>query len=326
MAIQPHAGDSLAGYDSIRPWTPNPSPAPEWFREALALPAESHTVDVEGATVAFRTWGPVGKPGLVFIHGGGAHSYWWSHVAGMFAHDHRVAALDLSGHGDSSHRGRYGVEQWTREVMAVADASGFAGPPVVIGHSMGGMVAIVTAAVAGEGRLAGAIVGDSPVSEPDPEVASARLGVFRQAKVYPSLEEALPHFRTVPAQEHYLDYIVDHVARHSLRQTEAGWRWKFDPNLFNAFEGDPRGIALPYLGDIHCRLALLSFEKGLLTPDISQFMYDRMGRVTPVVRIPETGHHAMLDKPLLLITAIRALLADWDHSTPLLKRRDGSGA
>jgi hypothetical protein len=53
-------------------------------------------------------------------------------------------------------------------------------------------------------------------------------------------------------------------------------------------------------------------------------MYDRMGRVTPVVSLPETGHHAMLDQPLLLVTAIRALLADWDHSTPILRRRDGA--
>lgn len=307
------------------PWRAEASPGPEWFRDALAVPSESHTIEVEGATIAYRTWGEAGLPGLVFVHGGGAHSYWWTHVAAMFSHDHRVVALDLTGHGDSSHRSAYSVEQWTREVLEVADVAGFPGPPVVVGHSMGGMVAIVTAALAGEGGLAGAIVGDSPVTEPDPEVASARLGVFRRAKVYPSLEAALPHFRTVPAQPNYLDYVIDHVARHSLRESEEGWRWKFDPNLFSAFAGDPRGIALPYLGDIHCRLALLSFEKGLLTPDISQFMYDRMGRVTPVVSIPEAGHHAMLDRPLLLITAIRALLADWDHSTPILRRNREDG-
>lgn len=311
----------MAEHDPTYPWRPDPSPAPDWFRAALEVPADTHTIIVEDATVSFRTWGEPGKPGLVFVHGGGAHNYWWTHVAALFADRHRVAALDLTGHGDSDHRSAYSVEQWTREVMAVADASEFSGPPVVVGHSMGGMVAIVTAATAGEGRLAGTIVGDSPVTEPDPEVASARLGVFRQAKVYPTLEAALPHFRTVPIQHHYLDYVVDHVARHSLIETDAGWRWKFDPNLFSAFAGDPRGVALPYLGDIHCRLALLRFEKGLVTEDISQFMYDRMGRVTPVVRIPETGHHAMLDQPLLLVTAIRALLADWDHSTPILQGR-----
>ncbi len=297
--------------------------APGWFRDALAVPVEQGAVTVDGSRIAFRAWGAPGKPGLLFIHGGGAHSYWWTHVAALFAADHRVVALDLSGHGDSDHRDDYSVERWTREVMTVSAASSFAGPPVVIGHSMGGMVTIATAALAGEGALAGAIVCDSPVTEPDPEIASARLGVFRQAKVYPTVDEALPHFRTVPEQAHYLDYVIDHVARHSLRQVTDGWQWKFDPNLFSAFNGDPRGIALPYLGSIRCRLALLRFEDGLVTEDIGQFMYDRMGRVTPVVGLPETGHHAMLDQPLMLVTAIRAFLADWEHSTPILRTATG---
>ena len=34
---------------------------------------------------------------------------------------------------------RYALEQWTDEVMAVAEAGGIDGPPVVIGHSMGGL-------------------------------------------------------------------------------------------------------------------------------------------------------------------------------------------
>ena len=32
----------------------------------------------------------------------------------------------------------------------------------------------------------------------------------------------------------------------------------------------------------------------------------------------------MLDQPLMLLTAIRTLLADWDHSTPILRRQDGA--
>lgn len=295
--------------------------SPRWFRDALAMPVEQHTIDVGGCPIAFRTWGDVGKPGILFVHGGGANSYWWTHIAALVANDHRVAALDLSGHGDSGHRSEYSVEQWTLEVMAVSDAAEFRGAPVLVGHSMGGMVAIATAAIAGVDRLAGVIVCDSPVTIPDPEVGAARLGVFRKAKVYESVAEALPHFRTVPDQDHNLDYVMDHVARHSLKHTAEGWRWKFDPNLFSAMTGDVRGMALPYLGRIGCRLALLRFELGLVTEDIGQFMYDRMGRVTPVVGLPETGHHAMLDQPLMLVTAIRTLLADWDHSTPILRGR-----
>jgi pimeloyl-ACP methyl ester carboxylesterase len=45
-------------------------------------------------------------------------------------------------------------------------------------------------------------------------------------------------------------------------------------------------------------------------------MYAALGRRSPVVEIPLAGHHLMLDEPLSLVTALRALLADWDHSSP----------
>ena len=101
--------------------------------------------------------------------------------------------------------------------MAVADAGGIDGPPVVVGHSMGGFVTIATAALHGD-HLAGVIVCDSPVTEPDPEVESYRLKeAFGRPRTYASVDEALERFRTVPPQEHYLDYVIDHVARRSLR-------------------------------------------------------------------------------------------------------------
>ena len=297
-----------------------PSTVPLWFSEALAVPFDDHFVEVNGSRIHYVAWGERGRRGLLFVHGGGAHAHWWTHIAALFAADHRVVALDLSGHGDSGRRDAYSLEEWTAEVMAVSDDAGFDGPPVIIGHSMGGMVTIATAAIYGADRLAGVIVCDSPVTEPDPEIGAARLGVFKKANTYASLDEAVTHFRTVPDQADNLPYVIDHVARMSLVQRDGGWQWKFDHTLFSAFTGDVRGAALPYLGQVHCRLALLRSEKGLVTVDIGQFMYERMGRITPIVSLPETGHHAMLDRPLLLTTAIRTLLADWDHSTP--RRRD----
>ena len=43
---------------------------------------------------------------------------------------------------------------------------------------------------------------------------------------------------------------------------------------------------------------------------------DRLGRVAPVIEIPTAGHHVMLDQPIALVTALRTLLSDWDHSVP----------
>lgn len=289
---------------------------PEWFRRALAVPHDDGEVDVGGAAIHWVGWGAPARRGLVFVHGGGAHAHWWTHVAARFADDFRVLAVDLSGHGDSGHRDGYSLEQWTEEVVAVAAAGGVQGPPVVVGHSMGGFVTIATAAMHGE-HLAGVIVCDSPVTEPDPEIGSYRVKeAFGRLRTYASVEDAIGRFRTVPAQPHYLDFVVDHVARRSLKEVDGGWQWKFDRRIFEQFSSGMRGIALPYLAGVQCRLALLRSEFGLVTPDIGASMYEAMGRVMPVVEVPEAGHHAMLDQPLLLLTAIRALLADWDHSEP----------
>jgi hypothetical protein len=36
-----------------------------------------------------------------------------------------------------------------------------------------------------------------------------------------------------------------------------------------------------------------------------------------MVEIPQAQHHIMLDQPLAMVSALRALLADWEHSTPV---------
>ena len=299
---------------------PTPTPAPAWFTKALAVPCTDERVEIDGCAVHYLAWGERGRRGLVFVHGGGAHAHWWSFLAATFADDFRVLAIDLSGHGDSGHRDGYGLEQWTDEVMAVAEAGGIAGPPVIIGHSMGGFVTMATAALHAA-QVGGAIICDSPVTEPDPEIGAYQTKeAFGQPRTYVSAEEALARFRTVPPQDHYVDYVLDHVARHSLKQAGGGWQWKFDRGVFSQFAGGMRSVALPYLSRITCRLALLRSENGIVTEDIGAYMFDRLGRVTPVIEIPEAGHHAMLDQPLILLTALRALLADWDHSDPHHRR------
>lgn len=290
--------------------------APDWFRRALAVPFTDEYVDVDGRRIHFLAWGEPDRRGLVFVHGGGANAHWWTHVAAHFAEDFRVLAVDLSGHGDSAHRDGYRFEDWTDEVVAVADAGGVLGRPVVIGHSMGGFVTIATAALHPD-RLTGVIICDSPVTEPDPEIGEYHVrDAFGRERIYATEAEALLRFRTVPAQEHYLPYVIDHVARRSLRAVDDGFKWKFDRTIFAQFTGGVRAVALPYLEQVVCRFALLRSEHGLVTRDIGEAMYERLGRVAPVVELPEAGHHAMLDQPLILLTAIRTLLTDWDHSDP----------
>ena len=296
------------------PLLPN---APSWFRKALNVPVTDNVVPVSGANIHYLAWGERGRRGLVFVHGGAANAHWWSHIAATFAEDYRVIALDLSGHGDSDRRSTYELERWTEEVVAVAVHGGVEGKAVVVGHSMGGFVTIATAALHPD-ELAGVIICDSPVTSPDPEVsAHSNRDAFGKARTYDSFETAVGRFRAVPAQKIQLDYIMDHIARHSVTEVDGGWRYKFDPSIFQSFGNGMRQIARPYLSQITCRFALLRSQYGLVTRGIGKEMYEALGRVAPVIELPQAGHHPMLDQPLVLLTALRSLLADWDHSNPL---------
>ena len=297
---------------------------PRWFAEALALVPEDRTVAVDGCPIHYLRWGDPAKPGLVLVHGGAAHAHWWSFLAPQLAHQYHVVAPDLSGHGDSGRRAEYPREQWAQEIVAVGDDAGFIGPPVLVGHSLGGFVSIVAASLYGD-RLAGAIIVDSPVRAPDPESEEGARGrAFRNPKTYADLATACAHFRLIPPQPATHDFIVDHVARNSLRRVEAGWTWKFDPQVFVRVSLVPMS---DYLANARCRVAIFRGEfSDLVPPETGEYMYGLLDRNAPIVEIPQAHHHLILDQPLAFIAALRAILADWEHSVPRRRRKNGAGA
>jgi pimeloyl-ACP methyl ester carboxylesterase len=286
---------------------------PAWYTAALAAPVTQLTTMVEGVPIAYRAWGEPAGRGIVLVHGGAAHSRWWDHIGPLLANGWRVVAIDLSGHGDSGRRGSYSLDGWAREVLAVAADAGITAPPTVIGHSMGGHVTLRVARLFGS-RIEGAVVIDSPVRDMAPEEHAAQdQHVFRSLHVYPSREAILARFRPVPDQP-VLGYIADHVAATSIRQVDGGWTWKWDPPIFG------RELPQAPLARLDCRVALFRAEHGIMSAEMSDVMYDRLGRVAPVIEIPAAGHHVMLDQPIALVAAIRTLLSDWDHSVPSAPR------
>ncbi|UKY52474.1 alpha/beta fold hydrolase [Streptomyces inhibens] len=94
----------------------------------------------DGVELAVRDHGGGGVP-VLLLHGAGRTLADWERVAPLLAVGHRVWAMDLRGHGRSGD----GAVPWTFEV-AVGDVTAVlaaCGAPeaVVVGHSMGGMVA-----------------------------------------------------------------------------------------------------------------------------------------------------------------------------------------
>ncbi|WP_216364257.1 alpha/beta fold hydrolase [Subtercola boreus] len=277
---------------------------PDWFTDALADVARVDTLPVVGAEISYRTWGissPSG-PDLLLVHGGAANAHWWDHLAPTLADRRRVVAVDLSGHGDSDHRAAYSLDGWADELAAVITAAELGGPPVVIGHSMGGLATTVLAR-RGTPALTGVIIVDSPIEPagtPRPESDPASFG---HARVYATKEEAVTRFRPVPAQSS-IDYIARHIAEHSVREVAGGWGWKFDPAFLN-LAGDPPRT----LDGLACPVVMILGEHGLLSP-AARVTFAASDEVV-VIEIPDAGHAMMLDEPVALLDAIQSTLDRW---------------
>jgi len=97
---------------------------------------------------------------LVLLHGVTRGRADWGPVLPLLAASHRVIAVDQRGHGDSPRGSSYLVADYCADAVEfVRDRIG--GPVVVVGHSLGGMVA---AAVAAElpGLVRAAVLEDPP--------------------------------------------------------------------------------------------------------------------------------------------------------------------
>jgi len=292
------------------------SSAPQWFDDALHAPFHKGTVEVQGCPIQYLSWGTSGRPGLLLVHGGGAHTHWWSFLAPLLAADYQVVAFDLSGHGESGWREQYSGELWAREALSVAADAGLVGKPVFIGHSMGGQIGILAAGLFPR-AFAGLVLADAPVRRNRPQVATDVAKTTRKRPpnplampfVYSDRERAVRRFRLMPPQACENTFILEYIARHSLRAVEKGWTWKYDPR---AYRSDVLNVDEELLESVTCRVALLRGELSVvLTPKMRDQIEKRLKGNISIVEIPDAGHHLLLDQPLAFVTGVRAVLSGW---------------
>lgn len=282
--------------------------APAWFREALAHPSEQHWLEVLGCRIGVREWGVRGLPGLLFVHGFAAHSHWWDFIAPAFAPDWHVAAIDLSGMGDSGHRLAYSFDLHVAELAAACDALGLGPGTTLVGHSYGGFLACLAAA-RDRGRYAGVIMVDSPVRAGD-ETPPPRREAFghTERNLYGSYAYALSRFRVVPEQPCEHAYVLAHIAPHSLRELAGGYTWKFDDRVFE----------LPLVGDLGRELVdlrdrlsvIYAARSKVVQPKHIEFLRATAGAATPIVAIADADHHLFLNQPLAFLAALQGLLGE----------------
>ena len=288
-------------------------PAPDWFERALAYPMRSHFVTVEACPIHYLRWqaaeSKTPRRGVLLVHGGGAHANWWRFIAPLLTRDYEVAAIDLSGMGDSGNREEYTAAQRAAEIRAVLVDANLGIRPFVVGHSFGGYMTMRFGSDFGH-EIGGAVIVDSPIRRPDDPLGATPRRALSLARHYPSFDAALERFRLLPAQTCDNEFIVEFIARHSLRETDAGWTWKFDVAAMGARRwGEPFH---EHLQKLRCRAALLFGQNSaLVSRDTADYMAELMGPQAPVVEIPEAQHHLMLDQPLAFVASLRTLLDGW---------------
>src|SRR5262249_39100323 len=147
---------------------------------AAAAVREDTVPSSDGVPIRDRGMGEC-RPARVFVHCWTCDQHFWDASLDRFTRDYTVVTLDLAGHGGSG-RGR---KEWTiaafaDDVKAVVEKLGLE-RVVLIGHSMGGPVALEAARKMPQ-RLVALVPVDTLVNveaPPKPEEVDAFLAPFR---------------------------------------------------------------------------------------------------------------------------------------------------
>ena len=124
--------------------------------QSVALPG--------GPTLVIHEWGRPDRAAIVMLHGLGSSGASWRYAASLLGDRFRIVAVDLRGHGGSSWARDYSFETMRNDVVRLLDAIGFYGV-ILVGHSMGGLVAYLLAATRPD-LVRALVLADVPTPDP----------------------------------------------------------------------------------------------------------------------------------------------------------------
>ena len=281
----------------------------EWFNESLLSTPTENFVEVEGAKIHYLTWGDTKNPGLFFIHGFSANAHWWDFIAPAFIEDYCVVAIDLSGSGDSDHRETYSQEMYANEIKSVCDEMGWESADF-IAHSMGGSISLNATSIYPE-IFKSLYLLDSIVILPPDKVRnySSNRSMIRADFIYEDETSAIESFRLIPPQPCRNEFLLNHIAINSYKQTEEGWLLKSDGKMMKTYQSKDLTETLMA---IQCPIYIVY---GLMSQIFTQEILDYtvyVGNIPPerVIGVPGTMHHLFVDDPLSVIEELKKLLGD----------------
>lgn len=223
----------------------------------------------------------------LLLHGLGATSGVWR--------GHDGAAPDLPGHGSAAWDAPY---SFTRHAEAVLPLLG-AEPATVVGHSMGGVVGLVLAAMAPD-RVRLVVGLGVKVSWPPEDAARAAAMAERPVATYDTRDEAVDRFLRVSGLVGLVapdDPMVDEAVVDRRTAGEgSGWRLAQDPRTFEVGVPDMAGL----LAAVACPVVLARGEHDAMVT------HEQLAALVPdPVTLPGLGHNVHVEDP----SAVLALLS-----------------
>ena len=214
------------------------------LREELEPMQESY-LDVRGLQLCLCSWGPADGELILCVHGVLEHGAAWEEIARPLASmGYRVVAPDQRGHGLSQHVGMGGSYQLI-DYLGDLDAFGSAAPNaialtdqpfILVGHSMGAVVAATFASVRPEKvkslvLLEPVLPGEQKDDQTAQQIATHLdyLASPPQHQVFEDIQAAANRLRRLTPN------LSEELAlKHAQRLTEpgeGGVRWRWDPRL-----------------------------------------------------------------------------------------------
>jgi len=238
------------------------------------------------------------KPSITFIHGGGLDHCVWLLQSRYFAHHgYNALALDLPGHGRSAGRPAETIEamaDWTLRAMDALGVGRFA----VTGHSMGALVALETAARAGERAALAVLVGISvpmPVTEALLSAAKANdHAAFDMVNLWGHDHGAQIGGNPSPGM-----WMTGGAVR-LLERSAPGVLYN-DLNACNDY-----AAGLDSAGKIVCPVhVILGLNDIMAAPNAARALISALSNVR-VTELPHCGHMLMSERPDQVLDAIKA--------------------
>jgi pimeloyl-ACP methyl ester carboxylesterase len=284
------------------------SNAPTWFKESISIKPSEQSINDKDGKISYSKW--VSKNNstnlLIFIHGTGAHKKWWDPIAPQFLNESNVIAVDLPGMGDSDFRDTYSITDFGKCIFSIIDKEKIEmniENIYIVGHSLGGQVA---AYVASENKnlVTSLIMIDTFIRPPDYDPSQHEGGPLRKIKHYPEKITILERFRLMPEQTCHNTWFLRYIAEYSVKETQDGWRWKFDDLMFNSLER-----LFGYKFSFNCpTLFIYGAESLLMSGNILPNIKNMYSDIMDFKKVDEAAHHVPLDKPLEIIDIIKKRL------------------